>query len=94
MNVTTLDYSMRRRHPRVEMVGRVFVHNEEHLYIAPLHNISLGGIFIERVVTIDIGQEVKVVVKAPVLLNPFRRSDGLFVLNGVSELGRLSNFIG
>ncbi|NDD05961.1 MAG: PilZ domain-containing protein, partial [Proteobacteria bacterium] len=72
MNVTTLDYSMRRRHPRVEMVGRVFVHNEEHLYIAPLHNISLGGIFIERVVTIDIGQEVKVVVKAPGLTEPIQ----------------------
>lgn len=61
-----------RKHPRHEIVGRVFIHNEEHLYIAPLNNISLGGVFIDKVVSIELGQVVRVIVKSPALGEPLQ----------------------
>jgi|688.fasta_scaffold181420_2 hypothetical protein len=61
-----------RKHIRHEIVGRVFIHNEEHLYIAPLNNISLGGVFVDKVVTIEVGQIVRVIIKSPALGEPIQ----------------------
>lgn len=55
-------------HKRASIEGKVFIHDEEHLFIAPLNNISAGGLFIDQLVNISPGTEVRLVVKSPGLL--------------------------
>lgn len=50
--------------PRVSMNGRVYIHNDHSLFIAPLGNISEGGIFIDRMTAIPCGDRVRLVIKA------------------------------
>jgi c-di-GMP-binding flagellar brake protein YcgR len=52
---------------RAKVTGLVFIHNEEHLYIAPLQNISAGGLFVDHLCDIPTGTHVRVVVKSPKL---------------------------
>jgi len=59
------DRAKKQIHQRAAIEGKVFIHDEEHLFIAPLNNISAGGLFIEQLVAIPTGTEVRIVVKAP-----------------------------
>jgi c-di-GMP-binding flagellar brake protein YcgR len=43
----------------------VILHNEEQIFIAPLENISAGGLFINHVIQLQVGTEVRLVVKSP-----------------------------
>lgn len=64
--------SRARRHPRVQMGGMVLIHNEERLYIAPLMDISAGGLFVSSLVTLPVGSEVKIVVKGSRFQEPLQ----------------------
>ena len=55
---------------RAMINGQVFIHDEEHLFIAPLNNISAGGLFVDQLVNIPRGHEVRLVVKSPKLDGP------------------------
>lgn len=46
------------------MRGYVMIHDENRLYIAPLTNISAGGVFVSQLVNIPAGRNVRVVVKS------------------------------
>jgi c-di-GMP-binding flagellar brake protein YcgR len=46
-------------------VGQVLIHNEERLYMAPLTDISVGGVFVSQLVAIEPGSLVKIVVRGP-----------------------------
>ena len=59
-----------RAYPRADVSGRVFIHDEERLYIAPLSNLSAGGIFVGDLVALPEGSRVRVVVKSPSLAAP------------------------
>lgn len=50
---------------RAQIPGSVIIHDEDQLYIAPLNNISAGGLFIDRLVSLREGQIVRVVVRSP-----------------------------
>lgn len=52
---------------RARVDGFVYIHNDHRLFVAPLSNISAGGLFIEGVTTIPIGNSVRVVVKSSTL---------------------------
>ena len=54
-------------HRRAKVVGQVYIHNDERLFIAPLNNISAGGIFINGITSLRKGNNVKVIVKSPEL---------------------------
>lgn len=54
-----------RVHPRVRVSGQVMIHDEERLFIAPLSDISAGGVFVNQLVNIPLGRSVKVIVKGP-----------------------------
>lgn len=54
-----------RVHPRVRISGQVMIHDEERLFIAPLSDISAGGVFVNQLVNIPLGRTVKVIVKGP-----------------------------
>jgi len=55
---------------RANIHGQVMVHDDAHLYIAPLHDISAGGIFIDELVSLSEGSFVRVVVKSKSLGEP------------------------
>ena len=57
-----------RAFPRANLPGRVYIHDEERLFIAPLDNISAGGIFIEGLTSFPQGRDVKIVVKVDKLI--------------------------
>lgn len=59
-----------RKHPRYSLAGRVFIHDEEQIFIAPLNNVSRGGLFMEKLVSLEVGQKVKVVIKSHSLSEP------------------------
>jgi PilZ domain len=72
MNVAAAKPNQARRYPRHEVSGKVFIHNEEHIFIAPLNNIGRGGLFVDKLVSLEIGQKVKVVIKSASLLVPIQ----------------------
>jgi len=47
------------------MNAQVMIHDEERLFIAPLSDISAGGMFVSQLVSIPVGAVVKIVVKGP-----------------------------
>jgi len=55
---------------RAAIGGQVLIHDETHLFIAPLTNISAGGLFVGQLVSIPEGKVVRIVVKSPKLENP------------------------
>jgi c-di-GMP-binding flagellar brake protein YcgR len=57
---------------RVTLKGQVLIHDENRLFIAPLNNISAGGVFIDELTVLPIGGEVRVVVRSPRLENPIQ----------------------
>lgn len=59
-----------RNFHRVQIRGHVMIHDEERLFIAPLDNISAGGLFINQLVSLPAGREVRVVVKSSKLQHP------------------------
>jgi c-di-GMP-binding flagellar brake protein YcgR len=61
-----------RRHPRVKVRGHVFIHNEAKLFIAPLDDISAGGVFVRNLTSLPSGSEVKIVVKGPGFSSPLQ----------------------
>ena len=54
-----------RAYARARIQGQVLIHNESHLYIAPLNNISAGGFFADKLVTLEAGTEVRIVLRSP-----------------------------
>lgn len=54
---------------RAEVQGEVLIHDDTRLYIAPLNNISAGGVFVDHLVSIPQGSQVRVVVRSPRLDN-------------------------
>jgi len=81
-----------RKHTRHEIIGRVFIHNDEHLYIAPLNNISLGGVFVDKVVSIEVGQIVRVIIKSPALGEPIQAIGKVVRVETTSRLGTAVEF--
>lgn len=61
-----------RTHMRAEMEGRVFLHDQQRLFIAPLHNLSAGGLFINKLTAIPVGAEVKLIIKSPYFQFPIQ----------------------
>lgn len=53
-----------RTHVRAQVAGKVFIHDENRLFIAPLNNLSAGGLFVDRLVSIPEGSRVRVVIKS------------------------------
>ncbi len=59
-----------RIHPRARVAGQVMIHDEARLFIAPIGDISAGGVFVTSLVHLPIGSVVKLVLKAPALTGP------------------------
>ena len=55
---------------RARVSGEVLIHDDERLFIAPLDNISAGGVFVDQLVAMSVGKTVRIVVKSPKLEQP------------------------
>lgn len=65
-------YAKKQVFPRAGLTGQVIIHDDRNLYIAPISNLSAGGLFIEQLVNIPAGKQVKVVVKSDRLSTPIQ----------------------
>lgn len=63
-------YAAKQVFPRAELKGQVMIHDDEHLFIAPILNVSAGGLFIDQLVSIPAGRQVKLVLKSTSLNVP------------------------
>lgn len=61
-----------RTHHRVDMSGQVYIHDEQRLFIAPLKNISEGGVFIQGLTSLRLGKGVRVVIKCSAMAHPIQ----------------------
>jgi len=66
--------NLQRKYPRVSLNGRVFIHDQEHIFIAPLNNVSRGGVFVDKLIALEPGHRVKVVIKSNELSSPLQAS--------------------
>lgn len=57
---------------RAAIEGSVILHDDNNLFIAPLENISAGGIFVEHLNSIPQGSQVRLVVKSAKLHAPIQ----------------------
>lgn len=55
---------------RAQIQGKVFIHDEDQLFQAPIGNISAGGLFLDEVSELALGSTVRVVIKARGLNQP------------------------
>ncbi len=55
----------KRVHNRADIPGRIFIHDENRLFSAPMKNISAGGLYVGGLAEFPEGREVYVVVKSP-----------------------------
>lgn len=57
-------------HKRAAVSGSVILHDRTHWMIAPLINLSTGGIFVEGKTPLEKGCRVKLIVRSPGLDEP------------------------
>jgi len=57
---------------RANLKGLVLIHDEQKLFIAPISNISAGGVFIRELLAIKPGRKVRLVVKSEQLRSPIQ----------------------
>lgn len=81
-----------RQFVRAAMVGRVYIHDENQLFIAPLNNISAGGLFIDGLTDIPCGQTVKVVIKSPSLAEPVQAEGSVVRVETAARKGLAVQF--
>jgi len=92
MNPVSSKPNQARRHPRHQVSGKVFIHNEEHIFIAPLNNIGRGGLFVDKLVSLEIGQKVKVVIKSASLLVPIQATGTIIRVETGDRMGTAVEF--
>lgn len=57
---------------RVPVDGRVFIHNEEKLFIAPIVDISEAGCFVGQLTALAKGARIRAVIKSQTLGQPIQ----------------------
>lgn len=90
----SLSDNKQRVFPRVNLPGRVYIHDESRLFIAPLNNISAGGIFIDGLTSIAAGATVKIVVKSPTLKRSIQASGAVVRVEKDGRVGLAVQFDG
>ena len=68
------------------------IHNEERLFIAPLVNISAGGLFVSHLVTLPVGSEVKLIVKGERFSQPVQAEGTVVRVDTEHRLGLAVQF--
>jgi len=80
--------------PRAALHGQVLIHDDEHLFIAPVNNLSAGGMFIEQLINIPSGREVKLVLKSDQLTVPIQAHGTVVRVERGGRRGLAVQFIG
>jgi hypothetical protein len=77
---------------RAQIQGSVIIHDEDQLYIAPLNNISAGGLFVDSLVSLPEGRVVRVVVKSPRFEQPVQAHGTVVRIQGKDRPGLAVEF--
>lgn len=81
-----------RLYPRVKATGRVFIHDQEHIFIAPINNVSRGGIFVDKLVALEVGHQVKVIIKSDDFSSPLQASGKIIRVENDKRQGSAIQF--
>ena len=81
-----------RQHPRFSISGKVFIHNRNQIFIAPLENLSQGGAFIAKLASLPLGEFVKVVIKSKELSEPVQTTGHVIRIERENRLGTAIRF--
>ncbi|NBT59312.1 PilZ domain-containing protein [bacterium] len=92
MNTAHKKTNEARKHPRHALTGKVLIHNEDHLYIAPLNNIGRGGVFVDRLVSLVVGEKVKLVIKSAHLVVPIQATGTVIRVETEDRIGSAVQF--
>ena len=77
---------------RASIPGQVIIHDEEHLYIAPLQNISAAGLFIDQLEHFNEGSQVRMVVKSSRLAEPVQATGTVVRVQSAGKRGLAVEF--
>jgi c-di-GMP-binding flagellar brake protein YcgR len=81
-----------RAYARMELSGEVLIHNEEEFFIAPLNNLSAGGCFVNKLMSIPEGTEVRLVVRSPRLNHPIQAKGNVVRVESQNRYGSAIEF--
>lgn len=88
-----LKENKKQKHPRISVKGIVYIHDDDHLYAAPLVNMSKGGMFLSQLTAINDSKAVKIVVKSDDLGVPFQATGKVVRVESDSRKGTAVEFI-
>jgi len=81
-----------RKHERFSVLAKVIIHNEEQIFIAPLDNISMGDLFVEKLISLELGNRVKVIVKSSHFTQPLQASGTIVRVETQDRVGSAVQF--
>ena len=91
-NFSQIENQRLRAYSRAYINGQVFIHNDNHLYIAPLNNISAGGLFVDKLCTLAEGSPVRVVVKSSKFPTPIQAKGNIVRVQKAGKSGLAVEF--
>ena len=91
-NGVKMDNGRDRVLERATVEGRVYIHDESRLFIAPLLNISGSGIFIEGLTSLSHGAQVRLVIKSEELGVVIQAKGQIVRIENESRVGTAVHF--
>ncbi len=83
---------MERAFTRIGIKGRVYIHDDLRLFIAPIRNISEGGLFIHGLTTLQVGKTVRLVIKSTELSQTIQAKGTVVRIENQSRQGSAIQF--
>lgn len=87
------EFNKKQAHPRVMVAAQALIHDSEHLFIAPARNLSLGGVFLEQLVQIPLGTEVKLVLRSEGFKGPIQIKGKVVRIEEAGQRGLAVEFV-
>lgn len=87
-------YKKVQKYKRAVLPGHVYIHNDSRLFIAPLNNLSAGGLFIDGITALPVGNHVRLVIKSPSLDRAFQAKGKIIRIEKDARRGLAVEFAG
>jgi hypothetical protein len=83
-----------RKYIRASVKGQVLLHNESKLLVAPLNNLSEGGVFVNGVTSLPEGSLVKLVIRSEFFKEPIQAEGKIIRIEKKERKGSAIQFTG
>ncbi len=86
-------HGKKQKYERISLQGTALIHDDDHLFAAPLENLSRGGLFLSQLTSMKQGQVVKLVIKSEELAVPFQAEGRVVRVESSERKGIAIEFI-